>query len=604
MAIKPIEQLKAFFRRGMYPTEQNFADLIDSFVHRGQEAIIRQEPFRVLIKTNPDAFFTAIPAAVPGQAGVMSALDKERVDKIETIEQTAIGAVNNIDTEQVGETLGLHIERGENDYNLPLPLATTSTAGIMSAVDKSSLNTLMEDCVRTLRLETNPSNGVVYLQYSALEGPVAIVLPTVTPDTNGLMSARHYTEFREMTQTLDSLTHRNFERSAQFAFRPGTWVRLAEWMRGSYAVGDFTLRLRHLRFVASIHFTAFCSNVQGGLYPGTRAGNLQFIDRITIATERSTGKTYLYVRLREQLTDPANLPFLELLTQGIGWVGLTPTPITGEVNDTTHAGRTEIVVSSISHTATQQQEGFMSAADKQKLDATAVSLADLFQKVNENRPLIPMDINIVDGVGGKVLELQGNIPEGYTPVVFRKIRRTTKAKDAPYSRPSQWYFYGTANIVEEYGKRFVSFQNPFRERKLVAPFSDHNLPPSPVGAISQAHDFVFIHNVDEHNKAGGQAGYPEKFDLRVSWGRSGRREIFTETQSPPHEVYPATICLELGIGLVKTEIYQATYVSYTRKRRITRGDLASIFVPFKIVTQKPDDWQHTHTYKPKWYFTT
>lgn len=444
MAIKPIEQLKAFFRRGMYPTEQNFADLIDSFVHRRQEAIIRQEPFRVLIKTNPDASFAEIPAAVSGQAGVMSALDKERVDRIETIEQTAIGAVNNIDTEQFGGTLGLYIERGADDYTLPLPLATTSTASVMSAGDKSRLNTLMEDGVRSLRLETNPSNGVVYLQYAGPEGPVDIVLPTVTPSTNGLMSA----------------------------------------------------------------------------------------------------------------------------------------------------------------------------GDKRKLDATATSffkitndisthIERITQRLNENKPLIPIDINIVGGGAGKVLELKGNIPEGYTPVVFRKIRRTTKTKDVPRRRPSQWYFYGTANIVEEGGKRFVSFQNPFRENKLVAPFSDHNLPPSPVGAISQAHDFVFIHNVDENGEAGGQAGYPEKFDLRVSWGRSGRREIFTKTQSPPHEVYPATICLELGIGLVKTEIYQATYVSYTRKRRITREDLASIFVPFKIVTQKkPDDWQHTHTYKPKWYFTT
>lgn len=443
MAVRTIEQLKSFFRRGMYPTEQNFADLCESFVHRAEKLGITTSPSEVLVKNHSSSEYIPLPAATTERAGVMSAEDKGKVEHIRDVETIAIAAINKIDTEQFGGTLGLYIERGEDDYTLPLPLATTSTAGVMSASDKSRLNTLMEDGVRNLRLEINPSNGVVYLQYAGSEGPVDIVLPTVTPSTNGLMSA----------------------------------------------------------------------------------------------------------------------------------------------------------------------------GDKRKLDATATSLFKITndisthieritQRLNENKPLIPMDINIVNGAGGKVLELQGNIPEGYTPVVFRKIRRTTKTKDVPRRRPSQWYFYGTANLVEEGGKRFVSFQNPFRENKLVAPFSDHNFPPSPVGAISQAHDFVFIHNVDENGEVGGQAGYPEKFDLRVSWGRSGRRKIFTQTQSPPHKVRPATICLELGIGLVKTEIYQATYVSYTRKRRITREDLASIFVPFKIVTQEPDEWPHTHTYKPKWYFTT
>ena len=34
MAIRDISQLKAWFRRGLYPTEGQFADLIDSFRHR------------------------------------------------------------------------------------------------------------------------------------------------------------------------------------------------------------------------------------------------------------------------------------------------------------------------------------------------------------------------------------------------------------------------------------------------------------------------------------------------------------------------------------------------------------------------------------------
>lgn len=37
MAIQTIEQLKAWFRRGLYPTEEQFADLIDSFRHRREE---------------------------------------------------------------------------------------------------------------------------------------------------------------------------------------------------------------------------------------------------------------------------------------------------------------------------------------------------------------------------------------------------------------------------------------------------------------------------------------------------------------------------------------------------------------------------------------
>lgn len=37
MAIKTIEQLKKFFRKGLYPTENNFADVLDSFRHKGSK---------------------------------------------------------------------------------------------------------------------------------------------------------------------------------------------------------------------------------------------------------------------------------------------------------------------------------------------------------------------------------------------------------------------------------------------------------------------------------------------------------------------------------------------------------------------------------------
>ncbi|TGG40954.1 hypothetical protein EZ315_09865 [Duncaniella freteri] len=39
MAIRTIAQLKAWFRRGKYPTEEQFADWLDSYVHK-EESII------------------------------------------------------------------------------------------------------------------------------------------------------------------------------------------------------------------------------------------------------------------------------------------------------------------------------------------------------------------------------------------------------------------------------------------------------------------------------------------------------------------------------------------------------------------------------------
>ena len=130
-----------------------------------------------------------LPAATPQSAGFMTAEDKEKIEHIRDVESIAIAAIKKIYTEQFNDTLGLFIERSEDDYTLPLPLATTSTAGVMSASDKSRLNALMKYGVRSLRLGTNPSNGVVYLEYAGPEGPIDIVLPTVTPTTNGLMSA-------------------------------------------------------------------------------------------------------------------------------------------------------------------------------------------------------------------------------------------------------------------------------------------------------------------------------------------------------------------------------------------------------------------------------
>lgn len=39
MALKSLAQLKAWFRKGMYPTESNFSDLMDSFWHKTDDVI-------------------------------------------------------------------------------------------------------------------------------------------------------------------------------------------------------------------------------------------------------------------------------------------------------------------------------------------------------------------------------------------------------------------------------------------------------------------------------------------------------------------------------------------------------------------------------------
>ena len=39
MATKSLAQLKARFRRGMYPTEEDFADLMDSLFHKTDDVI-------------------------------------------------------------------------------------------------------------------------------------------------------------------------------------------------------------------------------------------------------------------------------------------------------------------------------------------------------------------------------------------------------------------------------------------------------------------------------------------------------------------------------------------------------------------------------------
>ena len=39
MAIRSIAQLKAWFKRGSYPTEAQFADWIDSFFHKEEDKV-------------------------------------------------------------------------------------------------------------------------------------------------------------------------------------------------------------------------------------------------------------------------------------------------------------------------------------------------------------------------------------------------------------------------------------------------------------------------------------------------------------------------------------------------------------------------------------
>lgn len=429
MAVRTIEQLKSFFRRGMYPTEQNFADLCESFVHRAEKLGITTSPSEVLVKNHSSSEYIPLPAATTERAGVMSAEDKGKVEHIRDVETIAIAAIKKIDTEQFGGTLGLYIERGEDDYTLPLPLATTSTAGVMSASDKSRLNTLMEDGVRDLRLETNPSNGVVYLQYAGPEGPIDIVLPTVTPSTNGLMSAADkskvdkidaiettakgafayvYSEasasdflatFSDNNETVEKEMHipaatqtkagvmaaadkykldssiPSYTYSRTRTIRKGRWLQLAQWDGTAASSTTFLLTLCHRLFTASIQFSVDLSDARGNIDVGIASGNLPFIDRIAVVT--LDGGKALVVRSCENLTNAAAQPTLRLDTTGEGWKSIA----TNILIDAAEPAESSYIASVtpvfrkfsdvVTSPATNLTDGLMAAADKRKLDAIA-----------------------------------------------------------------------------------------------------------------------------------------------------------------------------------------------------------------------------------------
>lgn len=265
----------------------------------------------------------------------------------------------------------------------PQTLAQALTSALATKVDKvqgKDLSTLdynnderqkVNQSLRAISFNVDATSVSYTIENNLFEGST-ILFPVATPQSAGVITAA---DMRRLND-LHPLT-------AKMPIRSGTWLRLAEWSSHALAMAEFTLRLRQLRFAAEIRFSAFCTNVQGAIYLTHRAGNLRFIDKIATATERSSRKTYLYVHLCESLTEASALPNIDIQAKGIGWNILTPTPISGEVNDATHSGRQEILLHTISPLATPQQDGYLSAADKRKIDSFEGSLQNLIQTLNQ-----------------------------------------------------------------------------------------------------------------------------------------------------------------------------------------------------------------------------
>lgn len=244
--------------------------------------------------------------------------------------------------------------------------------------------------------------------------------------------------------------------------------------------------------------------------------------------------------------------------------------------------------------------GIATLNDKGKLTATQLPFMDTF---------IPIDITF-ERVGDspvRHLALRGDIPQGYVPVVFRKIRRTTRNCHLPAGKQSkssskQWYHNGTA-VLLPYKKNvrdvhLLAFPL-YIKKKQKSPYLDHNLPPTAENQPAQAHDFVLVHNVDTNKTGGGTKGYPAKFDLRVAWGSNGRKPIFKNKGIGEKEWKMSKLSFEFGIGLVKEEAL------YGRAERITLADLSSNLATFKVVSNisLTEDSDYKHTCKPAFSFS-
>ena len=342
-------------------------------------------------------------------------LDKAAVEKIATIQETANRAYNTAwsNFNEYYGTINVGNERGDGSMAI-IYGATTEKAGLMTAADKERLDRCASDdsigqlasevvsltfdiankvdkvqgkqlstldynyderqkvdnALRAISFNVDATSVSYTIENNLFQGS-SYILPAATPQSAGIMTAadkRRLDDLRPLT--------------AKMPIRKGTWLRLAEWSH-ELAMAEFTLRLRQLRYVAEIRFAAVHTNVQAAIYLTHRAGDLLFIDKIATATEKSSQKTYLYVHLCESLTAASALPNIDIQAKGIGWNILTPTPISGEVNDETHSGRQEILLHTISPLATPQQDGYLSAADKRKIDSFDLSLQSLIQTLNQ-----------------------------------------------------------------------------------------------------------------------------------------------------------------------------------------------------------------------------
>lgn len=252
-----------------------------------------------------------------------------------------------------------------------------------------------------------------------------------------------------------------------------------------------------------------------------------------------------------------------------------------------------------------------------KLPISAVE--NLSEKLDANNDLIPIDLRfggMDETKNNKYILLCGNIPQGYVPVVFRKIRRNTRhsstgKEDVVFQSPAQWIFYGEA-VLDPYSQdahvNRIGFHG-LRNIKARKPYKDHNKEPEKKSdgsskVYSTADEFVLVHNVDTDHVNGGEKNYPQTFDLRVAWGAGGskKRRIFVDKGIGQPDMKLAAITLHLGIGLIKKELLGHP------SRLISLDKLSSNLATFKIVhdTSLNDveiGKRYRHDYKPSFCFT-
>ena len=153
-----------------------------------------------LIKYSGNQIGIHIPSATQTTAGVMSAEDKTVVDKANYV-ITAEPIVGNLSVDAKGNQVSigyLYVEGGNNSVSesVHLPLATITSAGLLSKEDKNKLDLLDEDIaeVEITGFTKELSPNKVTLKLESANQILSLDLNEVTTTKAGVMSATDKTK--------------------------------------------------------------------------------------------------------------------------------------------------------------------------------------------------------------------------------------------------------------------------------------------------------------------------------------------------------------------------------------------------------------------------